>query len=113
MSTLIDRKLAVRVANTTETPYLTKRNTQVAEFSAVTPEQSKFIKQVDMAILNMIQEGDPDLTDYLNEPLRRNKPEQESNTFWFTAPGDPGEIEDHTLLQTCFLKKLYELKEKQ
>ena len=61
MSTIIDKKIAVRVTNTTESPYTINKNTQIAEFSVVTPEQSKFIKPVDMAILSMIPEGNPDL----------------------------------------------------
>ena len=58
LSTIIDRKIAVRVTNTTESPYTINKNTQIAEFSIVTPE---FIKPVDMAILSMIPEGDSDL----------------------------------------------------
>ena len=46
MSTIIDRKVAVIVTNTTELPYTINKNTQIAEFSVVTPEQSKFIKPV-------------------------------------------------------------------
>ena len=61
LSTIIDRKIAARVINTTESPYTINKNTQIAEFSVVTPEQSKFIKPVDMAVLSMIPEGDPDL----------------------------------------------------
>ena len=37
MSTLIDRKIAVRVTNTTESLYTINKNTQIAEFSVVTP----------------------------------------------------------------------------
>ena len=51
MSTIIDRKIAVRVTNTTESPYTINKNTQPAEFSVVTPEQSKFIKPVEMQSL--------------------------------------------------------------
>ena len=65
MSTIIDRRIAVRVTNTTESPYTINKNTQIAEFSVLTPEQSKFIKPVDTAILSMILEGDPDLVTYL------------------------------------------------
>ena len=65
MSTITERKVAVRVTNTTETSYLMKRNTQIDEFPVVTPEQAKFIKPADMAILSMIPEGDPDLTAHL------------------------------------------------
>ena len=51
------------------------------QFSIVTPEQSEHIKPVDIAILTMIPQGDPDLTAYLDELLRTNKPEQRNNTF--------------------------------
>ena len=76
ISTIIDRKIAVRVTNTTESSYTINKNTQIAEFSIVTPEKSKFFKPVDMEILSMIPEGDPDLITYLTELLRTNKPDQ-------------------------------------
>ena len=44
----------------------------------------------------MISEGDPELTMYLNEELRINKPEEQSNSLWFPTPENPGTIEDHT-----------------
>ena len=81
MSTITDRKIAIRVTKTTESPYTIKKNTEIAEFSAVTPEQSKFIKPVDMAILSMIPEGDPDLITYLTELLRTNKQDQQTNNL--------------------------------
>ena len=86
ISTIIDKRRAVRVTNTTESWYLIKNKTQIAEFSVVTPEQSKHIKPVDMATLSMIPQGDPDLTAYLKELLRTNKPEQQDNTIWFPTP---------------------------
>ena len=113
MPTIFDKRKAVRVTSTTESPYLIKKHTQIAEFSVVTPEQSKHIKSVDIATLSMIPQGDPDLTAYLNELLRANKPEQQDNTFWFSTPEYPGKPEDHTPLQTRILKDLYELKDKE
>ena len=71
ISTIIDRKKGFRVTNTTETPYLVEMNTQNAEFSVVTPEQAKFIRSVDTAVLSMIPEDDADLTAYLNELFRK------------------------------------------
>ena len=113
MSTIIDKRIAVRVTNTTESPYHIKKHTQIAEFSAVTPEQSKHIKPVDMAILSMIPQGDLDLTAYLNELLRTSKPEQQDSTFWFPTPENPGKPEDHTPIQTKILNELNELKDKE
>ena len=43
MSKIYDKRIAVRVTITTESPYLIKKNTQVAEFSVVVLEQSKHI----------------------------------------------------------------------
>ena len=113
MSTIFDKRIAVRVTNTTESPYLIKKHTQIAEFSVVTPQQSKHIKPVDMAILSMIPQSDPDLIAYLNDFLRTNKPEQQDSTFWFPTPDNPGKPEDHTPIQTRILKELNELKDKE
>ena len=109
MSTIIDRKIATRVTNTTELPYTINKNTQIAKISVLTPEQSKFIKPVDTAILSMIPEGDPDLVTYLTELLRMNEPDQQNNTFWFPTPENPGNTEDHTPIQTRILTELREL----
>ena len=57
-----------------------------------------------MAILFTTPQGDPDLTAYLNELLRTNKPEQQNNTFWFPTPENTGISEDHTPMQTWILK---------
>ena len=90
MSTIIDKRLAVRVTDTTELSNLIKKHTQIAELSVGIPEQSKHVKPVDMAILSMIPQDDSDLTGYLNELLRTSKPEQQDNTFWFPTPESPG-----------------------
>ena len=81
ISTIIDKNTAVRVTKITVSPHLFKINTQTAEFSVVTPEQSKFIRPVDTIIFIMIPERDPDLTNYWSKLLRINIPEQQKNTF--------------------------------
>ena len=113
MSTIIDKRIAVRVTNKTESPYLIKKHTKIAEFSVLTPEQSEHIKPVDMAILSMIPRDDLDLNACLNELLRTNKTEQQDDTFWFPTPENPGRLEDHTPIQTRILKELNELNDKE
>ena len=108
-----DKRIAVRVSYSTESPYLIIKKTPIAEFSVVTPEQSRYIKPVDMAILTMIPQGDTNLTAYPNEFLRTHKPEQRNNTLWFPTPDSSGEPEDHIPIQTRILKDLVELKEKE
>ena len=113
MSTIIQKRIAVRVTNTTESPYHIEKHTQIADISVVTPEQSKHNKPVDMAILSLISQGDTDLTAYLNELLRTNKPEQQDSTFCFPTPENPGKSEDHTPIQTRIPKELNVLKNKE
>ena len=111
ISTLTDRKIAVRVTNTTESPYTMNKNIQIADFSVVTPEQSKFIKP--LVILSMVPEGDPDLITYLTELLATNKPDQQNSTFFFPTPKNPGNREDHNRFQTRILKELRQLQQKE
>ena len=111
MSTIFGKKVAVRLTNTIEPPYTIRKNTQVAEVSVVTPEQSNIIKPVDTAILSMNPEVGPDPTTYLNELFGTNKPEQQNNTFWSPTPS-PGWIEDHNRIQTWTLKEPPELRQK-
>ena len=59
ISTIFDRKIAVGVTITTESPYTVNKNTRIADSSVVTLDQSKFIETVDTVILSMIPEGDP------------------------------------------------------
>ena len=47
ISTKIDRKIDVRFSNTTELPYTINKNTQIADFSVVTPE-----RQSNLSLLN-------------------------------------------------------------
>ena len=66
-----------------------------------------------MAILSMIPEGDPGPITYLTELLRKNKPDQRNNTFWFPTFENPGNREDRIPIQTRIPKELSELKLKQ
>ena len=113
MSTITDTKKAVRLINTTESPYTINKNTQIAEFSVVTLERSKFIQPVDMEILSMIPEGDPDLVSCLTELLRTNKPNQQNDTFSFPKLENPGNTEDHTPIRTRILTELRELQRRE
>ena len=112
MSTVTEKRIAVRVTSTRESPYLIKNNTQIAEFSVVNPEQSKHIKPVDMAVFSKNPQGDPDLTAYLKELLRRIKPEQQNNTFWFLTPENPRKPVVHSPILTRTFKTSIELEEK-
>ena len=74
MSKFSDNKIAVRVSKTTEPPYSIRKSTQIAEFSIVTAEQSKFIKPMDAAILAMIPEAQPASFNCYYWWVRKNPP---------------------------------------
>ena len=57
-----------------------------------------------MAILSMIPEGDSDLITYLTELIQTNKQDQQTNTFSFPTPDNPGNTEEHTRIHTRILK---------
>ena len=113
MSTKIHKTVAVMVNNTKESPYLIKKKAQIADLSVVILQQSKHIKLVDMSILCMIQQGDPDLTPYLNKLLRTDKPQQQNKFFRFPTIENPEKAEDHTPKQTRIHKEFFELKNKE
>ena len=113
MSTIFDERVAVRVTDTMESPTRIKKNTQVADLSVVTPDQSKLYKPINMAIPCTILQGYPDLTAHLNEFLRTNEREQQNNTSWFLTPESPGKTKDLTSIQAQTFEELTELKEKE
>ena len=107
------KKVAARKTITKESRKLIKKNAQRAEFSIVTPEQSKYIKTVDMAILSMFPENDLFQTAYRNELLETNKPEQQNNNFRFPTSEILGDFVDHNPIQTQVLREFMKLKEKE
>ena len=110
MSTIFDKRRAVRVTDRTGSPYPITKNAQIEEFSVVTPEQSKHNQPVEKSILSTNPEGDLDVTAYLNKLLRTTKLEQQNNIFWFPTPENPGKCDDHTPIRTRLLKELIEFK---
>ena len=54
MSTIIEKKIAIRVNNTIESPHSIETNTQIADFFVVTQEKPKFIKPLDKPVFSMI-----------------------------------------------------------
>ena len=64
-----------------------------------------------MAILIIIPQGDPDLTAYINELLRTDEREQQTNIFWFPTPENPGKTEENTPIHPRILKESTEVKD--
>ena len=105
ISTIKDNKIAIGITNTTESPNLIQKNLQLADFSVATPEQTKFIKPVDTAILSMIPEADPDMTTYFSKLFKTSTPEQQNNAFIFPTTKSLENCANCRKKKTCIRKK--------
>ena len=80
----------------------------MAELQILKPEDTKQIRPVDAATLKLLQ--DPDDTHmYVNELMKSNEIEQNTERFWFSTPENPGNEEEHTPIQRRILKEIREL----
>ena len=58
ISTVVNRKLDIRVTNTAHTPYKIKKKTTVAEFKILSPEEAKEFKPLNTAALKVLTDND-------------------------------------------------------
>ena len=58
ISTASNRKIGVRVTNTTPTPYTIKKNSTIWEFKIMSPEEAKELKPLNTAALKVLTEDD-------------------------------------------------------
>ena len=100
ISTASNRKIDIRVTNTTPTPYTIKRNTTIAEFKILSPEEAKELKPLNTAALKLLAEDDSeDAMIYINELLKTPEKPSHNQNFWFPTPDHPGDAATHTPIQ--------------
>ena len=84
----------------------------MAELQILKPEDTKQIRPVDAATLKLLQDpGDTHM--YVNELMKSNENEQNSENFWFPTPENPGNEAEHTPNQRRILKEIRELIKKE
>ena len=110
ITTARSKKVAIKVANTTDFPYTIAPDTKIAELQILKPEETKLIRPVDIAALNLLTEHD-DVVTYINALMQVDKPEDIEEKFWFPTPDNPGNEQEHTTIQKRILKELRELAE--
>ena len=112
ISTASNRKIDVRVTNTTPTPYTIKKNTTIAEFKIMSPEEAKELKPLNTAALKVLTEDDSeDSIVHVNELLKTSDITTNNQNFWFPTPDDPGDPNTHTPIQSRILREIKELEE--
>ena len=98
----------IKIANTTDFPYTIATDTKVAELQILKPEETKMIRPVDIATLNLLSEHD-DVVTYINALMQVERPEDSEGKFWFPTSENPDNEQEHSPIQKRILKELREL----
>ena len=110
ITTARDKKVPIKTANTTDFPYTIATDTNIAELQILKPEDTKMIRTVDKATLNLLTEH-VDVVTYINALMQVERPEDNEEKFWFPTPENPGDEQEHSPIQKGILKELRDLAE--
>ena len=108
ITTARDIKVPIKIANTTDFPYTIATDTKIAELQFLKPEETKMIRPVDIAALNLLTEHD-DVVTYINALMQVERPEDNEEKILFPTPEHPGNEQEHSPIQTRILKELRDL----
>ena len=103
ITTARDKKVAIKIANTTDHPYTIATDTKIAELQILKPEETKMLRPVDIAAFNLLAEHD-DVVTYINALMQVERPEDNEKKFWFPTPENPGNEQEHSPIQKQTLK---------
>ena len=109
ITTARDKKVAIKIANTTDFPYTIPADTKVAELQILKPEETKRSVRL-TAALNLLAEHD-DVVTYINAHMQVEQPEDNEEKFWFPFPKNLGNEQEHSPIQKKILKKIRQLVE--
>ena len=102
-----NNKHMVQIGNFLANPHALKKGMHIANFSMMTPEQTKHIRPVNTtAVRHFLINHHDDAIHYVNGLLETSKSDEVSVTFWFPTPQNPGNEMEHTPIQTRNLSEL-------
>ena len=102
----------VQISNVLDHPYTLKKGTHMANFSILTPEQTKHIRPVNpTSVRHLLNNNHDDAIHYIISLLKTSKPDEVNETYWFPTPQNPGNEQEHTPIQTRILNELRELEQ--
>ena len=110
ITTARDKKIPIKIANTTDFPYTIATDTKMAELQNLKHEETKMIRPVDIAALNLLTDYD-DVVTYINALMQVERPEDNEEKFCFPTPEHPGNEQEHSPIQKRILKELRDLAE--
>ena len=88
ITTARDKRVAIKIANTTDFPYTITPHTKLAELQILKPEETKSIRPVDLAALNLLTEHD-DVVAYVNALMQVDSSERTEKKFGSPLPKIP------------------------
>ena len=112
LSSTQNNKHMVQISNFLDHPYTLKRGTHMANFSILTPEQTKHIRPVNpTSVRHLLNNNHDDAIHYINSLLKTSKPDEVNETYWFPTPQNPGTEQEYTPIQTRILNELREIEQ--
>ena len=92
LSSTQNNKHMVQISNFLDHPNILKKGTHLANFSILTPEQTKHIRPVNpTSVRHLLNNNHDDAIHYINSLLKTSKTDDEVNeTYWFPTPQNPG-----------------------
>ena len=79
----------------------------MANFSILTPEQTKHIRSVNPTpVRHFLNNNHDDAIPYINRLLKTSKTDEVNETYWFPTSEKPGNEKEHTPIQTRILNEL-------
>ena len=112
LSSTQNDKHMVQISNFLDHPYTLRKGTHIANFSILTPEQTKHIRPVNpTSVRHLLNSSLDDAIHYINSPLKTSKDNNANETYWFPTPQNPGNEKELTPIQTRILNELRELEQ--
>ena len=112
ISSTQNNKHMVHISNFLDHPYTLKKGTHCANFSILTPEQTKHIRPVNpTSVQHLLNNSHDDAIHHINSLLMTSKNDEVNETYWFPTPQNPGNEKKHTPIQTRILNDLRELEQ--
>ena len=112
ISSTQNNKHMVQISNFLGHPYTLKKGTHIANFSILTPEQTKHIRPVNpTSVRHLLNNNHNDAIHYINSLLKTSKTDEVNETYWFPTPQNPGNEKEHMPIQTRILSELRELEQ--
>ena len=112
ISSTQNNKHMVQISNFSDHPYTLKKGTHIANFSILTPEQTKHIRPVNLtSVRHLLNNNHDDAIHYINSLLKTSKTDEANETYWFPTPKNPGNEKEHTPIHARILNELRELEQ--